>query len=291
MKIVSSFLNVITAIVFLTSCNSSSSSSAQIKNPENGTCATEESLLNGIVGGNRIQQSDYDSKYVMMLNAFEGEKLHICTAAAIASDVLLTAAHCITNSAEDSFVTLYSGLSCESGFDLRKNTVKVSRFVVNEEFDQNLVAHKASKLKGDLALVFLKEDLPSDYPVYKIADPKKISKSALYFYGYGSVGYDKKGAGLLRKTQVSSLMYEILEDDKKIAVDQSNGAGVCTGDSGGPGLVNIDGELQILGVNSYVSNGDDQGDLCRNKSSLVLVDSYRGWIEKKMNQSGRDLRK
>ena len=121
-----------------------------------------------------------------------------------------------------------------------------------------------------------------------------------YFYGYGSVNYKKKGSAILRKTQLSSSKYKVHADEKRVVVDQSAGRGICTGDSGGPGLVEIDGELQILGINSWVDgkgvnekytvDGEEVVNICKGKASLVLADSYRDWIEMKLKSRGRSLR-
>lgn len=291
-KLLKSFA-VLLAVVGLVGCSNDSSSNEKVKGLDGPqTCIPESQLLNqGIVGGSRINPEDSDSKIVMMLNIPKGKELGICTAAAIAPDVLLTAGHCIDGDLSNAFVTLHTGLSCESGFDIRSSVTGVSSFVVHEKFDLNLSEDHADQTIGDIALVFLNESLPSNYPIYKIADPLKLNLSdRIYLYGYGTIGYDKSGAGLLRKTDLSLSKITLDRNEKKVFIDQSSGAGLCTGDSGGPGLVQIEGELQILGINSYVS-GATGSDICQGIAGLVLADSYRDWIENKMLARGRSLRK
>ncbi len=278
---------------FLSSCDTSRSKTADDTgvNPNGSGICIPESKLTGIVGGSKILPGAYDDKIVMMLNIPKGEDLGICTATAIAPDVLLTAGHCVDGDLEHAFVTLHTSLSCESGFDFRYDTVKISSFAVNEDFDLELAESNPPKMKGDIALVFLKEPLPARYPIYKIARPEDFSKSnQIYFYGYGSVGYEKKGSAILRKTALALSNVTVDIEQKKVFVNQSDGTGICTGDSGGPGLLKINGEYQILGVNSYVEAISGIGDLCQGKSALVLVDAYRNWIEEKLRSRGRLLR-
>ena len=84
--------------------------------------------------------------------------------------------------------------------------------------------------------------------------------------------------------------FEIDHSVQEVRIDQTYGRGVCSGDSGGPGLVYLDGEYQILGVNSYVS-GSRGSDYCMNEGNLALADHYLSWIENKMAARGRSLRK
>jgi hypothetical protein len=289
------YLSLALLLTSLTSCNAGSKADDRVReqgNREPRTCIPEKSLLSpGIVGGQPLKPTDLDAKTVVMLNIEDSEGLHICTASPISPNVLLTAAHCIEGDVENAFVTLYTSLACESGFDSRVNTAEVAEFVVHEDFDLALSETSPSEMKGDVALVFLKKNLPFGYPIYKIANPVQVTfENQIYFYGYGAVGYEKKGSGILRKTQLPRSSFTILEDEKKVSVDQSKGTGICTGDSGGPGLVQIDGELQILGINSYVARNLAKEDLCQGKSSLVLAESYRAWIENKLAQHGQILR-
>lgn len=290
---VTKLLALSTLLISIAACDSGSSSNDRIKggNKEPGNCIPE-SQLTGIIGGNRVNPGDFDAKLVMMLNVPQGEDLGICTAAAIAPDVLLTAGHCVHGDLNQAFVTLHTSISCESGFDARYNVTKVLDFIVHEKFELSVSESDPAKMVGDIALVFLKNSLPSQYPIYKIARPKDlVAVDEISFYGYGSIGQDKKGAAILRSTHLSFDKIKVDVEQKKVFVDQSNGRGICTGDSGGPGLVRINGEYQILGINSYVDGrSGDRSDYCKGESALVLADSYRDWIEAKLKSRGRRLR-
>jgi secreted trypsin-like serine protease len=277
---------VILLLLFFSSCTNQSSSKAPVGPVSPEGCFPETELNQpGIVGGDRVYQTDADAKRVVLLFV-DGA---ICTASPIAEDVLITAAHCVMGSAKKSFVAFYSSISCESGFNVKNSsqTSGVREFIYNESYDDRV---SPSAMVGDIALVFLNKKIPDGYPIYKIANPFDVDQhKPIQFFGYGNIGLKKGGRGILRKTSVSGANFEIDRVERKVKIDQSGGHGICSGDSGGPGLVEIDNELEILGINSYVTP-DGNVDACRGKASLVLADSYRDWIEKKLASRGRHLK-
>lgn len=272
-----------TLSLFLYSCSSSSSGDKAAKpGPVYNECVPEADLMSrGIVGGKLVNQYDADSKRVVLLYS-DGE---LCTATPIAHDVLLTAAHCVNGSADKAWVGYYTSLSCESGFKISENAMPISEFVTHPEYvntEQNIL--------NDVAVVFLKYPIPYGYPIYKIAHKSSVTATSdIYFWGYGDIGYKQGGSGFLRKTQFSRADYQLDETKKLIQLDQSHGTGICSGDSGGPGFINVNGELEILGVNSYVS-GPDEARLCNENGFLTLADSFRDWIETEMAARNRHLR-
>jgi len=274
-------------VVTLSSCNSSSGSGEKVL-PQAGKCVPESSLQ-GIVGGQKVGQYDYDSTKVVMLLTESGKDVELCTAAPIAPDVLLTAAHCVTSKASATKAYTTASATCGSGFDRFSDGIDVQAVEIHEAYVgvENVTMNA---VKSDVALVFLKSSLPTYYPVYKIADSRNIAHSNLYLYGYGAVSMTKRSSGILRKTEVESENFQIDRNLQEVRIDQTQGHGVCSGDSGGPGLVLINGEYQILGVNSYVSGKKDT-DYCLNEGNLALADNYLSWIENKVRAHGRALKK
>lgn len=249
-----------------------------------------ELMVSGIVGGSVVAKAAPDSKNVVMIvSGKEGHK-ELCTATALTKDVLLTAAHCVADSIpEETFMLTSSTQSCESGFDSTRDQISVRKIVVHEGYTP-ADDSSAEYITNDLALVFLKKSLPASYPTYKIAESDAVSTDGyLYFWGFGEVANGRGGAGLLRKTQTSSNDYEIDQGLKRITVNQSTGHGICHGDSGGPGFVKQNGELKILGVNSFVS-GTDIASECSGQSTLTLASSYKAWLENELAKLGEKLK-
>lgn len=289
MKKVVSGIVLSSVIVFAVGCSNSSSTDNKVNNQP--CIPNSELMASGIVGGTQVYESSSDSKNVVMLitKMKDESKVAICTSVALTSRVLLTAAHCVSDDqdASKTIAITRATLSCESGVDVTRDQIKVSKVVRHEGYSAT-----SSYLAGenDLALVFLSTPLSYSYPTYKIADSNLVnSANTLYFWGFGEVNHNAGGSGLLRKTEVSGSQYSILKYDKKVRVDQSYGRGVCSGDSGGPGLVKVNGEYQILGINSYVE-GEKESEMCKGQGYLVLADSYKDWIQRKLASRGEKLK-
>ncbi len=258
-------------------------SDAVIDEPLDLSCRPESSLLaSGIVGGTRVFQNDKDDSTVaLILYKVANDVTGVCTGAMVAPRVMLTAAHCVPVAAKNTHIVFYSSISCESGYKPELHAQNVEKIVVHEDYTPIIDGTEESA--NDIAIIILKERAPSNYPIYSIANPAEVEDSKLFFYGYGVVGSHKNGARVLRKTSFSKDDYRISEQNKKVRVLQNDGKGICYGDSGGPGLVNVKGESQILGVNSFVSGSES--DMCNGTSTLALAQSYKSWIQNIINQN------
>lgn len=278
---------ILCSFFVFSACNSNSRSSngpnAQIRkiDPVKGCVAEEDLLAGNIIGGQLVGQNDEDAKVVLMV--ISGNML--CTGAAIRKNVILTAAHCIAGDAETTSISFYTSRSCESGFDKRKHTQAVEHIFVHEDYNENA---PADKMKGDIAIIVLKKDIPEGYIIHNIVNPDKIVSDDIWFYGYGRInseGESRAGVGMLRKTSLPMSLVTILSSVDKVQIDQSQGTGICKGDSGGPSFVevSVNGtiERQILGVNSYVSGPTTS--VCSDKSFETLAFPYLQWIDTKLN--------
>lgn len=270
-------------LMVVSACNSSSSvegqqSPAQKADPSR-LCVPESELLAGnIIGGELVPQTAADSKLVFML--LSGGLL--CTATAISKNIVLTAAHCIASGAEATFVSFYTSVSCESGYNKKKYVQKVSQIFVHEAYNPNA---QPDVMTGDIALVVLEKDIPEGYAIHKIANPDNLAETSnMLLYGYGRTSSDStpSGAGFLRKALMGRNEFNVRYADKKIEVNQSAGRGICQGDSGGPSFVDIGKEKQVLGINSYVV-GPSEAKVCDGFSYQTLAFAYIDWIKSKID--------
>lgn len=270
----------IISVFLLMACQPNSRNANQSNRPkQNATeksCFPEADLMSvqNIVGGQLVQQKDSDAKFVFLLRA----QNQLCTAVAIGPNVVLTAAHCVTDSLENTYASFYTSLSCESGYNKNFHTINAEKVIIHEDYNRNLSPDEAT---ADIALIFLKANIPEGYKIYKIAEQNDVkSDTELLIYGYGITGSKLGGRGILRKAKIAANNFFLDMGNRKVSIDQSGGTGICQGDSGGPSFVQVNGELKVLGISSYVVGTKD--DICGDKSYQTLAHSYISWIESKI---------
>ncbi len=286
----SQFLGLILVLSFaLVSCDSNSKKTIDIPK---GCKSSADMNTASIIGGQRIYPGDENSKAALFIisiteNAKGKKSQQICTATPISDRVLITAAHCV----EDAItVTAYfnTDITCENGFNIDQG-VTAENYSIHPKYNTDRI-HSANP---DLALVLLEERIYSGYPIYPIYNQKVVSttdfNSDLYLYGYGVIKYEndnvvqKSSAGILRHAIVDFNKLSIEENSIKI---RNNGKqGICSGDSGGSGLVLVNGQYQILAINSYGSGSSS--DRCAEEGSLILVEPYLEWLKNVKHQWGQ----
>ncbi len=102
--------------------------------------------------------------------------------------------------------------------------------------------------------------------------PSWIGQQVLYV-GYGvSDGIEHTGGGVKRSGSMPLEQYEAT-----VYLSTYQDAGVCFGDSGGPGLLQRDGEWSVIGVNSGVYS--ENADPCSGYAVHTRVDAYQTWVE------------
>jgi MYXO-CTERM domain-containing protein len=186
----------------------------------------------------------------------------------VAPDVLLTAAHCTEQTGTGDFYF--------HGHDVSDMPVAerypVDHFVVHPEYDLDPDDPR------DIALVFLEEPLDGVDPIPVNVTPFTDDwiGTWLHFVGYGdATGFNQGDVGLKHETDIELDVYW-----ERDFYHYTPGTNVCGGDSGGPGLVDLDGVWHIAGVNKAVHVHADQvgNDPCDGFGWDMRVDAEQDFL-------------
>ncbi len=194
-----------------------------------------------------------------------------CTGVVLAPNALLTAAHCVQPAADYAVVVFEAGAP---------RLIPVTRIALHPAYDPN--SFETRRPTPDLAVVRLAEGLPSSFRPAELSDQPALParRTAFTIAGFGvTKDGDGKSAGTLRSVDLPSI-----GTTGGIMVRLSDGVakGGCTGDSGGPVL--LDGVVAgIIGWSTAA--GGARG--CGGVTGATLVGPQRAWIDATLRGLGR----
>ena len=219
-----------------------------------------------IVGGAGAPPGEIARSVVLIV----GSRGNSCSGAALAHDLVLTAAHCVLPGADYKIVE----------FDAARqpHLRDVASVTAHPKFDlQTMLAHRAT---ADVALIKLAVPLASMEPATLGPALTVAPGDALTIVGYGvSVRGDGKSGGTLRAATLvatgkpGTLQIRLFDPATK---GEHPGLGACTGDSGAPAFA-TDGSPTIVGVVSW-STGPGNSAGCGGLTGVTPLFLYRGWI-------------
>lgn len=226
-----------------------------------------------VFGGKDVSAADPVARRVHHLKKTilrDGKKFRAtCTTALVHRRLALTAAHCLPQRDKGERGSL------EVQFTL-PNKKRANIEVIDWE------AHPGD----DLALIELASDAPESAKILLLPDRQTdYDPTYITMAGYGdSFGRSEKDdqSGVLRKAIVRVTRYE--KDSSRIKIDQTLGSGMCSGDSGGPGLIH-DGQFEIfIGIAVY-TRGSSTDHPCGSEGNFLHLMPYLDWIY----QTARDI--
>jgi secreted trypsin-like serine protease len=227
------------------------------------TASAQETQQRLIFGGQVVSANEVAALSTVALFGIDG-RVH-CSAVLISERAVLTAAHCVEKSGMD----LVFSNNVVNGF-VSKNKREVIDYRINPGYVDNV--------KDDIAILYFDGGLVEKYTPALLPTPKyPISiGEKLLAVGYGTskpkIGFE--GTGILRKANLSVLALSYVS--KLLLLDQSQGSGVCYGDSGSPLYqVQADGSLMVVGIADTVEKSN-----CKPKSYYAMVSEYLTWIQK-----------
>jgi MYXO-CTERM domain-containing protein len=210
----------------------------------------------GIVGG-----TETDGWPAIGCYMIDAGNAGLCTATLVRPDVLLTAAHCADGAGE---------LETWTNAGIIWEATNSEWWTASEVHLHPLYEAGESYYAHDLAVLILDDPITSfDYiPVNTVPLDHTWREKPLHYVGYGSNSYyGGPGSGTKRETDI-----EIYDYYNETVTTHTDGTNTCTGDSGGPALVDLDGHWHVVGVNSWVYAWEHGQDSCNGASVAMRVD-------------------
>ncbi len=209
--------------------------------------------------------------------SIENSAGELCSGAVIAQDLVLTAAHCMTDQAS------YRVVAVNRSF--RPRSFAVVAMAVHPAF---VVGTTPRTQPGvDLAILKLDRPLGSDFtPLDPNAAGRIGTGETVTIAGFGVLSERlRRTARILRQTELVSLGPVEVANRVLIVADRNNlaetmGAGACRGDSGGPVLTSPQGGYQLLGIVSWSSGAmrTARPSACGGLTAVTPISEHIGWI-------------
>ena len=238
-----------------------------------------------IMGGSPVSDSDPDgaSTVAIVISLSQGQA--ICTGSLLAADILVTAAHCVTD--ENGGTVSPKKLTLVFASDVRSSKrILVKAAGVKKHPNYNPSA--GGKDENDIAVIQFAGGLPAGYRKAALLSSKSAiptgSPAVLIGYGVDTMAGGGSGSGTLRKVAVTVADGKFARTE--ILIDQRNGKGACHGDSGGPAFArSANGQLLLWGVTNRGSP-DNAPDDCAHFSVYTRITAQSAFV----NAAARSLR-
>lgn len=207
---------------------------------------------------------------VVLLASYSNDlaTLDTCTAALVAPDVVLTAAHCVDPATHAGYTLgVFTGPDASAystPSTLAPQLVAITEVHLAPGYDTQAPFH------GDLAVAKLAKPLSvTPLPMRRTAPTAADVGLAARIVGYGQIQYNTLN---LTKQTADTVIAAVDADDTITVGDTKHRS--CVGDSGGPALMTIDGVETIVGVDSYT---DLQG--CLEPAHYRRTDFYTSFLD------------
>merc|ERR1719445_2195438 len=270
----------------------SSGSGAGATTSSSGTCKCGIKKTSRIVGGSETEINEYP----WMASIADSQESQFCGGTLIASQWVLTAAHCMfkdsagtqPQTAGDLLVVLgeHDLLTEGEASKIAKKVVKVSKIINHKDYNS------PSPTNNDITLLKLAEevDMNTYTPACLPSTADNFEGKNAWVYGWGTTDYGAASSNKLLEVEVpvvsnavcAAAMPEFMITDSMLCAGGMAGKDGCQGDSGGPLTVDVDGKHVLIGD---VSFGNKCG-LAGKYGVYGDVAFFKTWIDTNVGENG-----
>jgi len=276
----------------VTPSGASSGSGSGASTASSGGCKCGIKKTSRIVGGAETEINEYP----WMASIADSQESQFCGGTLIASQWVLTAAHCMfkdqagtqPQTAGELLVVLgeHDLLTEGEASKIPKKAVKVSKIINHKDYNS------PSSTNNDITLLQLAEEV--DMNVYTPAclpsTADNFEGKNAWVYGWGTTDYGGASSNKLLEVEVpvvsntvcAAAMPEFTITDSMLCAGGVAGKDGCQGDSGGPLTVDVDGKHVLIGD---VSFGNKCG-LAGKYGVYGDVAFFKTWIDTNVGENG-----
>ena len=239
-----------------------------------------------VFGGKTVGNGDVVAKTLAAVLDQSSTGAHLCTAIALAPRLMLTAAHC-TDGGTGGVRVIFATTLTDVPPDRVRNVTAISRAKPTPAAKGSFAYNNPD----DVALIVLDAPVPTGTAFASLT--ANDGTGAVRIAGYGATsdlrnaGFGKSQIGFDRTLRAAKT--SLVAKGAVLTADQSRGAGVCTGDSGGPAFTLQGKTLSIAGVLIGVSSPKSVNDYCRGSAHYVSIARWRSWIVSTAKALGQPL--